>query len=129
MQELIIIRGPSGSGKSTFAERLAWLLKYSWFETDMFFVKDGQYLFDPQKLGQAHVWCRVQVGKALGEGHSVIVSNTFTRIWEMQPYIDMAKEFNARLTVLHMENKFGNVHGLSEEQVQKQRDRWEPYNG
>ena len=41
-------------GKSTLAKRVC----NQHIEADMFFMKDGEYKFDPTKLKQAHEWCR-----------------------------------------------------------------------
>jgi cytidylate kinase len=98
--KLIIIRGPSGSGKSTLARHLGGEQGVNWFEADMFFNKDGKYLFDPRKLGQAHVWCQTQVIEALMRGkiagpswpqQTIIVSNTSTTLAEVNTYVDVAR--------------------------------------
>src|SRR5688572_15277044 len=96
---LIIIRGPSGSGKSTIATKgFKALPELTWFEADMFFYQkpDGQYVFDPQKLGQAHSWCQRQIREAIQiyakTNHPVVVSNTSTTIRELNDYIKIAQE-------------------------------------
>lgn len=131
-QELILIRGLPGSGKSTLARStvkrfLAAGLSYDHIETDMFFQYLDEYKFDPTKLKEAHKWAQDWCRAELQVGDSVIVSNTFIRIWEMQPYIDMSKEFDARLTVVTCEGSYGNVHGVPEEKIQEMKRRWESY--
>lgn len=124
-----------------------------WFETDMFFyqpkvpinnlyykdkvegLKCGfgneqyEYIFDGSKIKEAHNWCQSRVRKYLSKqgNRTCIVSNTFTRIWEMKPYIDMAKEFGAKLTVITCEGQHGNVHNVPSEKIQEMKRRWEPY--
>ena len=44
-QELVLVRGLPGSGKSTYARSLG----YPNFEADMFFIKDGKYVYNPAK--------------------------------------------------------------------------------
>ena len=132
MSELILIRGLPGSGKSTFARSmvkrfLAAGLSYDHIETDMFFQYLDEYKFDTSKLKEAHLWAQDWCRAELQVGDSVVVSNTFTRIWEMQPYLDMAKEFKAKVTVLTCEGQYGNVHGVPEEKIQEMKRRWEPY--
>lgn len=142
-QELILIRGLPGSGKSTLAYTI-WNMHDDAYpdrggvriETDDFFVRfdtrKGKevYEFDRDKLPEAHKQCQTRVRKALeNDSALVIVSNTFTRLWEMQPYIDMAREFNAKLTVLTCEGNYGNVHGVPDEVIEKMRSRWERYEG
>lgn len=135
MQELILIRGLPGSGKSTFASQIAKGLEQLVFhhfvhiETDMYFNKGKhlEYLFDASKLPEAHQWTQNWCREELKEGNSVIVSNTFSRIWEMQPYLDMAKEFDCKVTVITCEGNYGNIHGVPEETINKMKSRWEKY--
>ena len=122
MPTLKIIRGASGSGKTTLAQNLG-----DYFEADMFFIKDGKYKFDFRKLKEAHKWCQEVVENRMMFGESVVVSNTFTKIWEMQPYLDMADRYGFDIQIIHCQGKFKNVHGVPEEKVQQMRDNFEPY--
>jgi predicted kinase len=127
-KKLYIIRGVPGSGKSTKArELLAKNPKLKHFEADMFFERSGPYKFNPAKIKDAHHWCQNEVRTSLKEGHSVIVSNTFTKIWEMVAYIQMAKENGATVEVLTLDGGYENVHGVPKEKVQEMRDRFEKY--
>jgi predicted kinase len=131
---LVLLRGVPGAGKSSFAN-------FVWnsgviFEADKFFdTPDGGYKFDATKLKEAHEWCRLGVQTAMEENiqtngqyyPEIIVSNTFTREWEMQAYVDLAKEFGYTVVSLIVENRHGGVnqHGVPEEKVQEMRDRFE----
>lgn len=131
-QELILIRGLPGSGKSTLAISLskrfqAAGLDFEHIETDMFFQKLDEYQFDKSKLQEAHKWTQDWCHECLNDKINTIISNTFTRIWEMKPYIDMAKEFGAKLTVITCEGQHGNVHNVPPEKIQEMKDRWEKY--
>lgn len=122
MTDLIFIRGLPGSGKSTLAkvfERAG----YVHCETDMYFDHGGEYRFDASKLPEAHQWCYEWALSELADGEKVVVSNTFTRIWEMQKYLDLPYS----RTVLTCEGNFGNVHGVPPDAIQRMRDRWEVY--
>lgn len=133
--QLILIRGFPGSGKSTLATLLSNLCDVegdsSWgtshYEADMFFMKNGNYHFDQDRLHEAHLWCQAQTDAALANGYSVVVSNTFSMLWEMRPYIKMAKEHGAQLTVLMCEGQYGNTHNVPDEVIQKMKARWQPY--
>lgn len=119
---LVIIRGLPGSGKSTMASVLK-LLGYKHFEADMFFVgKDGVYRHDSARIKDAHAWCQSEVRGALMKGQRVVVCNTFTQPWEMQPY------FNMRVSVQIFEagGNWINQHGVPMDKVSAMRDRWEP---
>jgi hypothetical protein len=55
------------------------------------------------------------------------VSNTFTQEWEMQSYIDMAKDWDYKVFSIIVENRHGgvNAHGVPEDKLQSMRDRFE----
>lgn len=137
--KLILIRGLPGSGKSKLAETIKWLGFYAetanigdhWyhFEADMYHIKNGVYDWKPENVVAAHAWCRGEADCALSQGGNVIVANTFTRLWEMNPYIEMAKKYKAELTVLTVEGNHGNVHDVPDEVIEKMRKRWEKYDG
>ena len=59
---------------------------YVHFEADMFFTVDGTYTYNPVRIQEAHAWCQRMTRQALKEGRRVVVSNTFTRLREMEPY-------------------------------------------
>ena len=80
--KLTLIRGLPGSGKSTLAKTLS----ARHFEADMYFVNEhGEYLYQADKIGDAHHWCKKMTRKALEQGESVVVSNTFVQRWEIVP--------------------------------------------
>lgn len=119
---LVIIRGLPGSGKSTMASVLK-LIGYEHFEADMFFVgNDGVYRHDIARIKEAHAWCQSEVRKALINGRRVVVCNTFTQPWEMQPY------FNMRVSVQILEagGNWINQHGVPMDKVSAMKARWEP---
>ena len=59
----------------------------------------------------------------------VYVSNTFTRVWEMQKYIDLANHHNAELVVYRCTGNFDNVHGVPSDKVQQMKERFEDCDG
>lgn len=123
MPHLIIVRGLPGSGKSTFAKRLS-AAGFLHFETDMWMTdENGKYRFDPSQLKRCHEACQNAVRKSLDRGVSVVVSNTFSRIWEMQPYLDMPYE----KTVVECQGSFDNVHGVPTHTIRAMKERWETY--
>lgn len=131
MKQLILIRGIPGSGKSTLAYSLLLSLKESGedcahFEADMFFVdeKTQEYKFDASKLRQAHQWCQSNTDACLWLNMTVVVSNTFTTIKELEPYFDLAAKHDIVPVVYLAQNNFKNVHGVPDDKLQQMRDRF-----
>lgn len=124
---LYLIRGLPGSGKSTYAEMLVTEGECcAYFEADMFFMnKYGEYIFDGTKLPKAHAWCQNQVRCFLRSGYSVAISNTFTTKKEAQPYLDMAKEYDASVKIIEMTGSYGSIHDVPEHVIENMKKRWE----
>lgn len=120
--ELVLIRGLPGSGKSTLAKSMAGHMHY---EADMYFMNDGDYKFDPKLISDAHKWCQWWTKDNLLRNYSVVVSNTFTQKWEMQPYFDMAAELGVPVRVIEATGNFQNIHGVPEAAIERMRARWE----
>ena len=120
--ELVLIRGLPGSGKSTIARAMN---DHEHYEADMFFERSGEYCYDVSKIKDAHEWCQSETFKALANGKSVVVSNTFTRHFEMEPYLTMAKTFGIEPNIIEATGNWPNVHGVPAEIVEKMRQRWE----
>jgi hypothetical protein len=57
----------------------------------------------------------------------IVVSNTFTQEWEMQPYFDMAENFDYKVFSVIVENRHGgiNQHGVPEDKIELMRNRFE----
>ena len=128
MKTLYIIRGLPGSGKSTLAKSLFDVSAIDrYFEADMFMTdKDGNYSFNPEKLGYCHMLCKDHVEYGMKHGYNVAVSNTFTTEKEMQPYLDMAEQYGYTVISLIVENRHGNksVHGVPDDKMQQMRNRF-----
>jgi predicted kinase len=129
MKKLFLVRGIPGSGKSTFAKELDGIH----FETDNYFMVDGEYNFDSSKLKEAHQWCQNEVNNAMILNHTakindrIVVSNTFTQEWEMKPYFEMAKEWGYTVFSIIVENRHGGVneHGVPEDKLKMMKNRFE----
>jgi predicted kinase len=141
---LYIVRGLSGSGKTTVAHRLAATSLENGgqvFSADDFFMESDRYAFDLSKLGEAHEDCQTRVREALineaeAQHHwriAIVVANTFSTRWEMEPYLNMAKELNIQVNVLDLydgglsdsELAERNVHEVPINIIAKMRERWE----
>lgn len=125
MPRLIIIRGLPGSGKSTLAKR------YGAFhiEADMYHVRNGEYQFNKEKQKDAHEWCFNMFSWAIDSGVDVVVSNTFTRVWEFHRYILLAMQHNYDISVIRLESQFGSIHNVPEYVMRGMEERFEDYEG
>jgi len=125
-QKLILIRGLPGSGKSTLAAKLANELNAAHLEADMHFINEqGKYVFDAEKLPQAHEWCQNRAEQELTRGKTVIVANTFVRRWELDAYHQLATKLNVPIEVRVCTGRYKNIHGVSEQTISKMRQRWQ----
>ena len=129
MKELYLIRGISGSGKSTLAKSLGGIH----VEADQYFMEDGEYKFDGSKIKLAHNYCQTQTQAWMNSNGEqvnvdrIVVSNTFTQEWEMEPYFKLAEKYGYRVYSLIIENRYNglNKHSVPEEVIQKMKDRFE----
>jgi predicted kinase len=131
-KELYLVRGIPGSGKSTFAKSIC--KPWQHLETDMFFMKNGEYNFNIDKIKQAHQWCKDKVHAKMKRtiwnrifNRKIVVSNTFTQEWEMKTYFVLARRFKYKVFVVTVENWHGgkNQHGVPEEKLELMRNRFE----
>lgn len=120
--DLLIIRGPPGSGKSSFANSTKFVAH---FEADMWFELAGG--FDPLKLPTAHVWCLEQTQIPLMEGFDTVVSNTFTELWEIEPYLEFARKNSIRYTVIKMETLWNSIHDVPVEKIHEMIENYEVF--
>lgn len=120
---LYIIRGIPGSGKTTLAETMYHYGMADYHvEADQFMVDvNGQYKFDPSRLKECHQKCQDTVRKILERDMTVVVSNTFTRKWEMEPYLEMTD----KITVIVCQGQYQNTHGVPDEVVERMKQRFE----
>jgi hypothetical protein len=131
---LYLVRGVPGSGKSTFAKHI-WN-NYAICEADQYFVdkETGEYKFNPDEIKIAHQWCKDEVETRMKDNQvnpqyypEIVVSNTFTQEWEMEPYFKLAEKYGYKVFSLIVENRHGgeNQHGVPSDKVQAMKDRFQ----
>jgi len=61
------------------------------------------------------------VKTALEQGKNVVVTNTFTQMWELERYIDLGYPFR----ILEATGSGPNVRGVSKRKVERMKARWD----
>ena len=123
---LVLIRGLPGSGKSTLAETR--FKDFFHLEADMYFLDfHGNYEYNSLYISEAHEWCEITAQVLLNSGYKVVVSNTFTELWEMNAYLNLVNRDELQIT--EASGNWKNIHNVSEEKIQMMQERWEalPY--
>ncbi|WOT11033.1 MULTISPECIES: AAA family ATPase [Leptospira] len=128
-KSLILLRGLPGAGKSRLAKLLSENGKYPVFSVDDYFTdsKTQEYNFDYKKNHFAYKHCEDCVRKEAERGTSKIFSdNTFTLSWEMEPYFQIASEFEYTIFVITVENYHNgkNVHSIDDESLKKMASKY-----
>lgn len=127
-KHLFLLRGLPGCGKSTVAHLIADDNKNPVFSVDDYFTgPSGHYEFKYNENHKAYEMCEKNVLKAMTEGREkIFVHNTFTHLWEMEPYFKMASEAKYKVHVMTIENYHGsdNIHGISPEQIRKMAEKY-----
>lgn len=128
----LLLKGVSGAGKSSYAEYMEYLFSTDYNKdciictADEYFEQDGEYKFDPTKLGAAHNYCFNKFLDGIkNKIELVIVANTSTRESECSKYLDAARAHGYTIFSLVVENVNGtkSVHNVPEETLAKQKQR------
>lgn len=99
-KKIILMRGISGSGKSTLARKIQSKLGGIILSTDDYFMNDGKYFFDPNKLFENHEKNKSATENAMKEKISpIIIDNMNSKISEMQPYAKLAKKYGYKIYI------------------------------
>ena len=143
---LIILRGLPGAGKSSWIrERYINVTPFDLappdfdgpvtVSADHYFTNlNGEYLFDPRKLGAAHSAAQCNLVKALKANKTLVfVDNTHTTKWEYALALELGRAFGYDTNVVSLfdggctdEELFErNTHGVPLETIQAMRERWE----
>lgn len=130
--DLILLRGVPGSGKTTLGNAILFTNQSNIqdvLSADNFFINEkGEYIFDFTKLKEAHNDCQVKCAERMRNQFSkIVVANTFTQEWEMEPYFVMAERYNYRIHTVIVENRHGNknIHNVPKEKIEQMIKRFD----
>jgi len=110
MKIVYILRAVPGSGKSLFADNIEIMEKANGRNcliccADDYFMKNGKYVWDGDKIGLAHMWCKEIFENAVVNGvDTVIVANTNTTAKDVKHYRNIAVEYGYVVFVMTLEN-------------------------
>jgi predicted kinase len=108
---ILLLRGLPGSGKTELANLLSENGKYPILSIDDYFIQKetGEYKFDYKSNHLAYKNCeeRTQYFAEMG-ALKIIIHNTFTMKWEMEPYFKIASKYQYAVFVVTVENYHGN---------------------
>lgn len=138
---LYVMRGLPGSGKSTLAENLVKAYNEATKKAiicsadDFFMDHRGNYMFDPNRLSEAHEFCMGKADKFMKKGfEAVIIDNTNTEIWQMIPYAKMALSFRYRISIEEPNTVWKlnvrelarrNRHSVPQQRISIMKQNWE----
>jgi hypothetical protein len=89
LPRLVLIRGLPGTGMTTRAMDYV-NDGYKHLEADQFFMVNGRYCFDVERLPEANASCLERAKEALKAGEYVCVSNIFATVGDIKPYTELA---------------------------------------
>lgn len=140
---MVLLRGCPGSGKSYLARKVieACGIENNIFQhvhcTDNYFClnKTGQYIFDIEKLPEAHRWNEVNVLHVAREGLTpIVIDNTHTQMWEMEAYVRIAVLAGYEIEVMEPDTPWAfklkellkkNQHSVPSHSIVKMLERYE----
>lgn len=128
-KSLILLRGLPGAGKSELANVLSENGKHKTYSVDDYFTNEitGEYLFEFSKNHLAYKQCEENTLQSMLKGEEkIIIHNTFTIAWEIEPYFKLAEKYQYTVFVVTVENyhQKSNVHDVTQEQLQKMAEKY-----
>lgn len=138
---MVLMRGAPGSGKSYLSRSLVDKTlgngdyRNHIFSTDSFFISNGTYRYQADRIEDAHRFNQNNVRTKAREGWSpIIVDNTNMTLWEMYAYVQIAADNGYYLEILEPATHWRynarslaskNTHGVSEQKIKAMLAKYE----
>ena len=131
MKLAYIMRGIPGSGKSTVAQQLAGEVGQI-HSTDDYFYVDGEYRFDPSKLGEYHARNLEAFCACLDAGVPIVICDkTNIKIRDFCDYVKAAEKAGYQVVYVILphptvsEAARRNIHGVPHTTIERMIYQWE----
>ena len=108
IKTVIINRAVPGTGKTTISRCITQALENAGLivrnhSTDDFFMQNGRYCFDIEKLHTYHELNLAYFHQDLESGADVVIcDNTNIKPWHSEPYTDLARQYGYQVVFLNM---------------------------
>lgn len=122
-KDVMILRGLPGAGKDYFIEKYLRGLVPLVCSADRYFEMNGEYRFEPPRLGQVHDLCLFDALESLRAimmketSSPVVINNTNLSVLEITPYARAASAYGLSFGILTIDVKVEiaaarNAHGV-----------------
>lgn len=116
---IYLMRGIPGAGKTTWIKKNLPENRVV-VSADHYFMHDGQYIFDPTKLHDAHQHCFLRFFNEITKlfrTANLIVDNTNIELLDIAPYVAIAQVYDFDVTIVEFRIDPGiaiarNIHGV-----------------
>lgn len=130
-KEVVLMRGISGSGKSTYIKNN--LNDHKICSADHYFINDNnEYIFDVNKLTEAHICCmKKYLNLLINDEEKIVVDNTNLKPEEYAPYIQVALSMDYKVKIIEVHTSMdkclkNNNHGVTDIVLQRQLSNYNP---
>ena len=134
---MVIMKGLPGSGKSSVTRKLQEIYSDAVVcSADHYFITNGKYKFEADKLEEAHKVCQEKAKWAAQNNyHVVVIDNANIKRWESGSYLQIAKQYNYFVLYIEPQTPWRfdvkslvqyNKHGVEENIIKQKLKSYQP---